>query len=92
MGVPVTRPPKEQFIEVANRRQATLFCKCLDDWIDESNQFARSICSSMSCTGRARLRSAMPALLPASEQEQRNEFQIAQAAQHGRPIVRRTDH
>ena len=82
MGVPhdLARPPKERFIEEANRRQATLLSKCLDDWIDESNQFARSICSSMSCTGRARLRSAMPALLPASEQEQRNEFQVAKAA------------
>jgi hypothetical protein len=44
----LARPSKKRFIEEANRRQATLSANCLDDWIDESNPFARSICSSMS--------------------------------------------
>jgi hypothetical protein len=69
-----------------HRRQATLLSKCLDEWIDESNQFAQSICSSMSWTGRAQADQRCP---PCSciRTEQRNEFEIAEAAQHGRPIA-----
>lgn len=36
-----------RFIEGADRSQSTLLPECLDDGVDESNPFARSMSSSM---------------------------------------------
>jgi hypothetical protein len=35
-----------RFVEGTDRGQTTLLPECLGDWVEESNAFARSMCSS----------------------------------------------